>query len=420
MNQCKLTSFLGAALLCAVAGCRSKGDAGPAPAAPEAEPTLVLGASLSLTGSLAREGGLTKEGYELCATVVNEKGGVPVSGKKLKLEIQYQDDTSKPDTAAQLVDQFNDKGVKLILGPYGSATTEAAAAVVERNGQVMADSAGADDKIFEKNYKRTFAVLSPATQYVASMVQAVAELAEPKPKTVAFISADDGFSKTATRGGMAKAQELGFQIVGEEYVPKAASDVSSALTKIKPKNPDVIFGSAHVVESIAMVRQAVELGVKPILFAETIAPHTPDFVKTLGPASEGVLGSTQWTTKTAGSDKYFGSAPDYAATFSRQFGGREPAYQNAQATAACLALILSAEKAGTTEPNAVRDQLAKLDEQTFFGPLKFNEKGQNVVKNMAVIQIQNGRAVGVWPKASAEAPLKMPTPAQAASKPTKG
>ena len=77
--------------------------------------TLTLGAAVSLTGKLAREGGLTKEGYEICQTKVNAAGGVPVGGKKLKLDIQYQDDTSKPDTAAQLVEQFNDKGVKLIL-----------------------------------------------------------------------------------------------------------------------------------------------------------------------------------------------------------------------------------------------------------------------------------------------------------------
>jgi branched-chain amino acid transport system substrate-binding protein len=414
------------AVLVLAGGCRSKGDAVPAPEqaaqdknAPVPDPTLVLGASLSLTGSLAREGGLTKEGYELCAKVVNDKGGVPVGGKTLKLEIRFQDDTSKPDTAAQLVDQFNDQGVKLILGPYGSATTEAAAAVVERNGQVMADSAGADDKIFQKNYTRTFAVLSSATQYVASMVQAIADLAEPKPKTLAFISADDGFSKTATKGGIAKAQELGFEVVAEEYVPNATADVSSALTKIKPKKPDVILGSAHVVESIAIVRQSVELGVKPLAFAETIAPHTPDFVKTLGPASEGVLGSTQWTPKTAGSDKWFGSATDYAATFAKQFGGREPAYQNAQATAGCLAFILAPEKAGSLEPNAVRDQMAKLDEKTFFGPLKFSPQGQNIVKFMSVIQIQDGRAVGVWPKDSAEAPLRWPSKAAPAAKPTK-
>ena len=419
----RMFGFIGSAALAIAAGCHSKGDAVPAaPAAnaPAAEPVLVLGASLSLTGSLAREGGLTKEGYELCAKVVNDKGGVPVADKKLKLEIRYQDDTSKPDTAAQLVDQFNDQGVKLILGPYGSATTEAAAAVIERNGQVMADVAGADDKIFQKGYTRTFAVLSPATQYVASMVQALAELAEPKPTTLAFISADDGFSKTATAGGIAKAKELGFQVVAEEYVPNATADVSSALTKIKPKNPDVILGSAHMVESIAIVRQAGELGVKPLAFGATIAPHTPDFVKTLGPAAEGVLGSTQWTTQTAGSDKWFGSAADYAATFQKQFGGREPAYQNAEATAGCLALILAAEKAGSIDPTPVREQLAKLDEQTFFGPIRFNAAGQNVAKFMSVIQIQGGKPLNVWPKNSAQAPLKWPNNATAKAAKTKG
>jgi branched-chain amino acid transport system substrate-binding protein len=391
--------------LVSILGCKSKGDAGPAATATE---SLVLGASLSLTGSLAREGSLTKEGYELCRTVVNDKGGVPVGDKKLKLEIQYQDDTSKPDTAAQLVDQFNDKGVKLILGPYGSATTEAAAAVVERNGQIMADSAGADDKIFEKNYKRTFAVLSPASEYVTSMVQAIADLAQPKPTKFAFLSADDGFSKTATRAAIARAKQLGLEVVAEEYVPNGAPDVSSALTKIKPKNPDVILGSAHMVESIALVRQSLELGLTPLGFGATIAPPTPDFAKALGPAAEGVLGSTQWTAKVAGSDKWFGTAGNFADAHRKQFAGREPVYHNAQAAAACLSLILAVEKAGTTDPNSVRDQLAKLDEPTFFGPLKFNEKGQNVSKPMSVIQIQNGKPVAVWPKASAEGPLKWP------------
>ena len=140
-------AVVAALVLAGGSACGSKGDAGGG--SDTGNGKLILGASLSLTGSLAKEGALTKEGYQLCQDVVNGKGGVPVGGKKLNLEIQYQDDTSKPDTAGQLVDQFNDKGIKLILGPYGSATTEAAAAVIERNGQVMADAAGADDKIFQ-------------------------------------------------------------------------------------------------------------------------------------------------------------------------------------------------------------------------------------------------------------------------------
>jgi branched-chain amino acid transport system substrate-binding protein len=388
------------------AGCGSKGES---TGGTQAGGTLVFGASLSLTGSLAREGILTREGYDICSKVVNDKGGVPVAGKKLTLQIQYQDDTSKPDTAGQLVDQFNDKGVKLILGPYGSATTESAAAVIERNGQVMSDSSGADDKIFAKGYKRTFAVLSGAVQYAASMIQAIYDLADPKPKTLAFVSADDGFSKTVTEGGRAKAQQLGFQVVDVEYVPNGTSDVSQALTKIKPKNPDVIIGSAHLVEGVALIKQAKELGVVPSGgFGETVAPPTPDFTQTLGAGAEGVLGSTQWTVTTKGSDAWFGSATDYAATFAKQFNGRQPEYHGAEATAACLALVLAVQKAGSTEPAKVRDALAALDEQTFFGPLKFSDAGQNSVKPMSVIQIQGGKPVTVWPKASAEAPMKWP------------
>lgn len=389
----------------AVAGCGSKGEANSGGGN---SGTIVLGASLSLTGSLAKEGILTREGYDVCKSVVNAKGGVPVGGTKKKLEIRYQDDTSAPDTAGQIIDQFNDQGIKLVLGPYGSATTEAAAAVVERNGQVMADSSGADDKIFAKGYKRTFAVLSPATEYAASMVQAISDLARPKPTTVAFVSADDGFSKTVTQGGIARAKSLGFTVTGVEYVPNGTSDVSSALTKLKGAHPDVIIGSAHVTEGVALVRQAKELGVAPSGFAETVAPPTPDFAQSLGANAEGVLGSTQWTPKTPGKDAWFGTAADYAATFAKQFGGRTPEYHGAEATAACLALVLAVQKAGSTDPGEVRDALAGLNEQTFFGPLKFDPTGQNKTKTMQVIQVQGGKPIGVWPKAAAEAPMKWP------------
>jgi branched-chain amino acid transport system substrate-binding protein len=399
-----LATAAAALLAFGLVGCGSKGEAtNKTPTG-----TLTLGASISLTGSLEREGKLTKEGYDVCKTVVNGKGGVSVGGTKMTLDVKYQDDTSKPDTAGQLVDQFNDGGVKLILGPYGSATTGAAAAVIERNKQVMADSSGADDTIFTKGYQRTFAVLSPATAYAASMVQAINDLAQPKPKTIAFVSADDGFSKTVTKGGVAKAQALGFTVVATEYVPNGTSDVSAALTKIKPKNPDVVIGSVHLAEGVAIIKQSKELGVNPPGgFAETVAPPTPDFAQALGASANGVLGSTQWTVKTSGSDKWFGSAADYNATFKKQLG-HDAEYHGAEATAACLALVLAVEKAGSTDPDKVRATLAALDEQTFFGPLKFSPTGQNVTKTMGVIQVQNGKPVAVWPKDSSEGPLVWP------------
>jgi branched-chain amino acid transport system substrate-binding protein len=398
------------ALALAVSGCGSKGTQSSSTGGGSG--VLTLGASMSLTGSLAREGQLTKEGYEICRDVINAKGGVPVNGKKLKLDIKFQDDTSTPDTAAQLVDQFNDQGIKLILSSYGSANTEAQAAVVERNGQVMLDSAGSDNKIFSKGYKRTFAVLSPATEYAASIVKAIGELAKPRPKVIAFLSADDGFSKTVAEGGAAEAKKEGFTVLPTEYFPNGATDVSSALTKVKNQHPDVIIGSVHLVEGVAIIKQAKELGVTPSGgFGESVAPPTPDFAKTLGALANGVLGSSQWTPQTVGQDKYIGTAKDYAKMVQDKYK-HAPDYHNAEATAACLAFALAAEKAGSTDADKVRDAVAGLNEDTFFGKIRFDSTGQNVYKPMSVIQIQQSKAVDVWPKASAVAPLVWPATGQ--------
>jgi len=388
-----------------VAGCGSKAETNNGGAASSGP--LAIGASVSLTGKLAREGQLTKEGYQLCQDKVNAQGGVDVGGTKVKLAIQYQDDTSKPDVAAQLVDQFNDKGVKLILSSYGSANTEAQAAVIERNNQVMVDSAGADNKIFSKGYKRTFAVLSPATEYAAAIVKAIAELATPKPKSVVFLSADDGFSKSVTEGGMASAKSLGFTVLDPQYFTNGTSDVSSALTKVKGQHPDVIIGSVHLVEGVAIIKQSKELGVTPVGFGETVAPPTPDFAKTLGTQAENVLGSTQWTDATKGKDKYFGTAKNYSKDIQANFG-HLPDYHNAEATAACLALVLATEKAASTQPDKVRNALSGLDTESFFGKIKFDPTGQNIYKPMSVIQVQNGKALTVWPKESAEAKMIWP------------
>jgi len=261
----------GAVLALVLAGCGSKGTQNPT----STGDTVNLGASMSLSGSLEKEGKLTQQGYDYCVSTVNAKGGIPVGGRSLRLHIDYQDDQSQPDTAGQLVDQFNDKGYKLILGPYGSATTGAAMAVVERNGQVMVDSSGADDTLFNRGYRRTFAVLSPASVYAASIVDAVNELATPKPRSIVFLSADDGFSKTVAAAGEARAKSLGLTVLPGQQFPAGATDVSSALTRIKSGKPEVIVGSVHLAEGIAIIKQAAELAVTPTGASPRRSPHPP-------------------------------------------------------------------------------------------------------------------------------------------------
>lgn len=369
--------------------------------------TIKIGASVPLTGSLAKEGLLTKEGYQFCQEKVNSRTRATIGGKQKQIEIVFQDDTSKPDVAAQNLTKFNDKGIKLILSSYGSANVNAQAAVVEINKQTMVDSGGADDNIFNKGYTRTFNVMSPASEYASSMVKAINELAKTKPVKMAFLSADDGFSKTVIAGGVKTATALGYTIIGPEYFPNATSDVSAALNKVKASKPDVIIGSVHFVEGVALIKQSKELGVVPQMFAETVAPPILDFATTLGPLAENVLGSTQWTKTAKGQDNYFGTAKNYDTEFAARFG-HQATYHNAEATAACLAMVLAIERAKSIDPDNVKAALVGLDTLSFFGKIKFDSTGQNTYKPMSVIQIQKGKILTVWPRRDAEAKMIWP------------
>jgi branched-chain amino acid transport system substrate-binding protein len=369
--------------------------------------TITFAAPVSQTGAFGQAEGLyTLQGYKFCVQTINAKGGINFGGQSHKVTLATQDDQSVAATSAQIVDQFNDQGDKLILSPYGSGGTTAVAPVVERNGQVMVDSNGADVAIFSHGYKNTFAVLSPSSSYVTSIIDALSGLS-PAPKTVAVIAASDGFSQHAAEQGVKEAQAKGMTVLpsataytSSTKVTANATDVSSALIALKGTNADVIIISAHLNEAVAAVKQASEIGVKPKLgFAATVAPPTPAFISALGKSSEGVLGSTQWVPEIAASDSLFGSAKDFLTNFTDTYGwsSAQYPYQAADAAAACEALSLAIQKAGTSDPAKVRDALAGLKADTFYGHIEFDSTGMNTNKPMYVVQIQKSAFVTIYP-----------------------
>jgi branched-chain amino acid transport system substrate-binding protein len=369
--------------------------------------SITFAAPVSQTGAFGQAEGLyTLQGYKFCVSTLNAKGGINFGGQTHQVQLVTEDDQSVAATSAQIVDGYNDKGYKLILSPYGSAGTTSVAPVVERNGQVMVDSNGADTAIFTHGYKYTFAVLSPSSTYVTTIIDALVALS-PAPKSVAIIAASDGFSQHAAEQGVKEAQAKGLTVLpsptaytGATKVGANVTDVSPALLQIRGTNPDVIIISAHLNEAVAAVKQASELGVKPKLgFAATVAPPTPAFISALGAKSEGVLGSTQWVPEISATDSVFGNAKDFLNNFTNAFGwsANQYPYQAADAAAACEALALGIEKAGSTDASKVRDALAGLKADTFYGHIEFDATGMNTNKPMYVIQIQKSAFVTVYP-----------------------
>jgi branched-chain amino acid transport system substrate-binding protein len=373
--------------------------------------TILFGAPISLTGSTAKEGGLTRDGYDLWRDAYNAVGGINVNGKHYKIDIKYYDDASNAQQSATLTDKLiNEDKVQFILGPYGTAPTLQDSTVVEKNKIPMIEGNGAAESIFSQGYKYTFGVLSPAQNYLRGVVDLVLTL-DPKPATVAVLSADDPFSVEVADAVKAYAEQKGMQVVYYQKYPNASTDLRAPLTEAKAKNPDLVLNSGHLQESLAIMQQSKELGFSPKGFGFSVGPGTPDFQTTLQDDANTVLGGVQWTPalKYTGDD-VFKTPDNYNTVFKAKFG-YEPAYMSADASAAGVSFVKAIETAGTLDPAKVRDTIATLNFTSFYGVIKFDSRGINVDKPMAVEQWQNGRRVTVWPADVAETKALWPMPA---------
>lgn len=367
--------------------------------------TIVFGAAVSLTGKTAKEGEYTRDGYNFFVDKINEMGGITVGGKKYKVSVKYYDDESKSERTAQLIEKLiNEDKVTFILGPYGSAPTGTAAPICEKYKIPMIEANGSAESIFNKGYKYTFAVLSPAKLYLKGLVDLV--LSKDKSvKTVAVLGENEPFSKEVAAGGAEYAKEKGLNVVYQELYPVNSQDVSALLTNIKAKNPDLVLGAGHLQDALLIVKQAKDLGVSPKAIGFSVGPSSPEFRENLKGNADYIFGATQWTEAL----KYNGDDPwRTPKAYGDAFRAKNPKYtvipyQVAESTAAVIAFWRAIEKANSLDPTKVRDAIAALDIMTFYGQVKFDSRGINTFKPMAIEQLQpDGRKYTVWPANVAE------------------
>src|SRR5438128_3690783 len=390
----------------AVVACGTSISSGPTTGS-----TITLGAPLGLTGSLTKESTLTKQGYDLWLDWINAKGGIVVNNVKHPVTIKYYDDTSNANQSAVLMQKLiTEDKANFLLGPYGSAATATDAAIAEQNEIPMVEAIGAAQSIFNQGYKYTFGVLSPANKYLQGVIDMAATL-NPKPTTIAMLSADDNFSLEVANAINTYAPTKGMNVVLFKKYKNGATNLGAEVQAAKAANPDIVLNSGHLTEAIAINKAAKQQKLNAKIFAYSVGPSTPDFITALGKDANFVFDGSQWTPQVKYTPALYLSESDYVAAYKAKFPGLgDPDYHVAESTAACLALQRAIENAGSLDPKKVRDALAALDVTVFFGEIKFDPRGINIYKPMVVEQIQNGVHHTVFPADVADAQPQYPTP----------
>jgi branched-chain amino acid transport system substrate-binding protein len=352
---------------------------------------------------------MAKEGYLFCQDWINAKGGVTLKGAGHRLTIDIGDDQSRPSIAAamteQLISQNHDT---LLLGPSNDATASRAAPVAEQHEVPMVSSGASSDGIFNNHYHYLFSVLAPRSRQLQGVID-MALAQNPKPASMAILAASDSLSAEVANGVVGYAQAKGLNVVYGASYTSGVNDLSGVLAAAAGAGPDLLLEAGHPAESVRTVQQAQQMNIQPRLLAFSDGPGAAQFTVDLRAAANYSVGATQWAPGTKNRTSYFIDSFHYSLAFSDQFG-HMPDQHAAAATAACLTLEVAIEQANSTQPRWVRDALAIMDLNTFFGEIKFDDRGVNTAKPVYVQQVQAGHPVLIWPPEVAAARPRYPDP----------
>jgi branched-chain amino acid transport system substrate-binding protein len=377
------------------------------------EGVIQFGGSVPMTGAAAETGLNVKFGYDCAVKFINEKmGGVEIGGKKYRVSMNLFDDASDPARATSLIQKQVDEGINFFLGSFGSNIVLPTCAITEAAGRIMVQAGGGSDLIFTQGRRRVFGLFPRASRQFASTT-AMFKTLQPQPQSIMFIYTNDAFSKVSAEGARKEVEAAGYKVLDSIALPAQVSDVTDALGTVRAANPDVLVCSTHDAVSILIARQMVATNTNVKLLFQTLGPQTAAYREALGKYANGVMGASYWDENAAYNGAIFGSAKDFATYYRANFN-RELTYHMASGAACIVAYVEAMKKAGNvTDRNAIRDALASLDLETFYGRIKFTAQGDGdpVLLGPMVIQRQKGEVAVVYPKEAASAPVVYPAPA---------
>jgi branched-chain amino acid transport system substrate-binding protein len=356
-----------------------------------------IGVINSMTGPEAPIGENITNGIKLAQEDLKKKG--------INAELVWEDDTGKPQISMSAMEKLATRdNVAGVVGPYTSACANAVAKLAERYKVPLLIPAAAKEEITRQGYKWVYRMNAPADVYASVIIDAALTLG--KPRTIAFIYENTDFGTSTTKSAKEYAAKKGIRIVADEPYSKGSPDYRSTLTKIKERNPELVFMVSYVADAILLMRQAREIGLQPQAFLGGGAGFTTDQFAKEKEISNNVLASTQWTD-----DVNWPGAREFGKRYKTKFG-KEATYHAACAYESMMIMAETAAKAGG-DREKTRATLKSGKWNGIMGEVKFADYAGFTNQNnhqMLVEQVQNGRYETVYPAGFATRKVIYPFP----------
>lgn len=349
--QTRLAGILGVLIVaCALvlSGCGRTGEADTD------APPIKVGAIFAVTGPASFLGAPEAKTVEMFVEQLNQAGGI--DGRKV--EVIIHDSAGSPERAISLARQLIDEEqVLAILGPSTSGETMAIKNICQEGQTILLSCAAAE------------AIVNPIASYVFKTPQKDSDAARRIFQTmkdleitrIGVVNSSDGFGVAGGKQLADIAPEYGITIAGAEVYSTTETDLTSVLTKIMGLNVQAVVNWSIVPAQSLVARNMRQIGLDVPLF-QSHGFGNIRYVEAGGEATEG-------TIFPCGRLLVADVLPDdhpqkqLLVTYKRDYESRfneDASTFGGHAYDAILILVEGIKKAGSTEPEEVRDAIRTL------------------------------------------------------------
>jgi len=219
-----------------------------------------VGVLYAITGKGSSVAKVQLDGVNLAIKQVNDKGGLMMGGKRVKVEAVTRDTETKPDVGVRRIREFVDEGVPIIVGGTFAHVSTAINEQIRPGQALFMATNGIQEKVFRKENKAPY-YISPlgAVDGIGRMCADYVGKTY-KPKHVMLFLPDYAYGRGAAEGAHKIFSSKYPQIkVSETWSPVGTPDFTSYIIKIRDAKPDVVMMGHWGDDAINALKQVYEL-----------------------------------------------------------------------------------------------------------------------------------------------------------------
>ncbi|WP_295855331.1 branched-chain amino acid ABC transporter substrate-binding protein [uncultured Xylophilus sp.] len=216
-----------------------------------------------VSGPQAHYGKDNENGARMAIDELNTQN-IVIRGKKIKWELQAEDDAADPKQGTAAAQKLCDAKVAGVVGHLNSGTTIPASKVYNDCGIPHVTGSSTNPQLMKPGYKTSFRIIANDNALGTGLAMYAAEAL--KLKKVAIIDDRTAYGQGVAAVFKRTAAAKGIQVVDEQFTTDKATDFMAILTSIKAKAPDAIFFGGMDPQGGPMLRQMEQLGLGEVKY----------------------------------------------------------------------------------------------------------------------------------------------------------